>query len=51
VSLTNLSQSLVSHHLRDLKDGGLVASEKDGRWVHYSLTHKGKRVMSALGQI
>ncbi|WP_293180637.1 metalloregulator ArsR/SmtB family transcription factor [Oceanithermus sp.] len=32
-----LPQNLLSHHLRVLKDAGLVRSEKRGRWVHYRL--------------
>jgi ArsR family transcriptional regulator len=30
-------QSLLSFHLRTLKDAGLVADRRAGRWVHYSL--------------
>jgi len=37
-----LSQSLVSHHLRDLKDLGLVKSKKKGVRVYYSLTKNGE---------
>jgi len=33
----DVSQSLLSHHLRTLKDAGLVADRREGRWVHYSL--------------
>ncbi len=36
----DMSQSLVSHHLSDLKEAGLVSIRKDGRQVHYSLTAK-----------
>lgn len=32
---TALGQSLVSHHLRTLREAGLVATRRDGRWVHY----------------
>ncbi len=39
-----LSQSLASHHLKKLKDVGLVKDNKKGLWVHYSLTEKGKRI-------
>lgn len=39
-----LSQSLVSHHLKVLKDIGLIKDDKRGLWVHYSLTEKGKRI-------
>jgi ArsR family transcriptional regulator, arsenate/arsenite/antimonite-responsive transcriptional repressor len=31
------SQSLLSFHLRTLKDAGLVTDRREGRWVHYSL--------------
>ena len=30
-----VSQPTVSHHLKALRDAGLVASEKRGRWVYY----------------
>jgi ArsR family transcriptional regulator len=32
-----LGQPTISHHLKILKDAGLVNSEKRGKWVHYSL--------------
>jgi ArsR family transcriptional regulator, arsenate/arsenite/antimonite-responsive transcriptional repressor len=31
-------QSLLSFHLRTLKDAGLVTDRREGRWVHYSLS-------------
>ena len=48
---TKLSQSLISHHLKDLKDANLVCDRKEGKWVHYSLTNKGKRITNLLFQI
>jgi ArsR family transcriptional regulator, arsenate/arsenite/antimonite-responsive transcriptional repressor len=30
-----LSQPTVSHHLKKLREAGLVTGEKRGRWVHY----------------
>ena len=45
---TKLSQSLISHHLKDLKDAGLIEDEKKGLWVYYSLTDKGKGVTNLL---
>ncbi len=33
----DLNQSTVSHHLKLLKDAGLVASERRGTWGYYSL--------------
>ncbi|GEM89092.1 hypothetical protein ODE01S_05260 [Oceanithermus desulfurans NBRC 100063] len=35
--LDPLPQNLLSHHLRVLKEAGLVLAEKRGRWVHYRL--------------
>ena len=33
----DVSQPTVSHHLRLLKDAGLVTSERRGTWVYYRL--------------
>ena len=44
----NLSQTLVSHHLKDLKDAGMITSEKRKKWVHYSLTKEGKRITDTI---
>jgi ArsR family transcriptional regulator len=30
-------QSLLSHHLRVLKEAGLVTDRREGRWSYYSL--------------
>lgn len=38
VEVTGLGQSNVSNHLACLKDCGLVASERQGRFVHYRLS-------------
>lgn len=46
-----LSQSLVSHHLRDLKDVGVIKNEKRGLYIYYSLTDEGKRITNLLFQI
>ena len=35
------AQSLLSFHLRTLKDAGLVNDRRDGRWVHYSISADG----------
>ena len=32
-----LSQSTISHHMARLKDAGLVAAEKQGIWMYYTL--------------
>jgi ArsR family transcriptional regulator, arsenate/arsenite/antimonite-responsive transcriptional repressor len=33
----DLSQPTISHHLRVLKDAGVVTSERRGSWVYYAL--------------
>jgi DNA-binding transcriptional ArsR family regulator len=43
-----LSQSLISHHLKDLKIAGLIIDEKKGLSVYYSLTEVGKRIVISL---
>lgn len=44
----DMSQSLVSHHLADLKEVGLVSDKKEGRQVFYSLTKKGQKVTDTI---
>lgn len=44
----DLSQSLTSHHLKDLKTMGMVTTEKRGVRVYYSLTSEGKRITDVL---
>ena len=45
VLLENLqiSQSTLSHHMKILCDSGIVASRKDGKWTHYSISGEGSR--------
>jgi ArsR family transcriptional regulator len=47
----NLSQSLISHHLQDLKKIGVVSDEKRGQYVYYALTDEGKRITNLIFQI
>lgn len=44
----HLSQSLISHHLKDLKIAGMVRDEKRGLRVYYSLTQKGEKIINSL---
>ncbi len=37
MDVTGLGQSLVSHHLRALREAGLVVTRRDGRWIYYAL--------------
>lgn len=44
-----LSQPTVSHHLKILREAGLVEGEKRGRWVHYRvLTDRLSEIAEAL---
>ena len=36
----DIRQSLLSFHLRTLRDAGLVSDRKEGRWVHYGLNEE-----------
>ena len=33
----DLGQSLMSHHLRILRESGLVSDRREGRWILYSI--------------
>jgi ArsR family transcriptional regulator len=35
--LVDVGQSLMSHHLRILREAGLVVDRRQGRWIHYSI--------------
>ena len=48
---TKLSQTLISHHLSDLAEAGLVRSDKNGAFVDYFLTAKGRKLMDAIQKI
>lgn len=47
----DMSQSLVSHHLADMKQAGLVADEKRGLRVYYRLTPKGSKILRLLKEV
>jgi ArsR family transcriptional regulator len=47
----NSSQSLISHHLKDLKEAKIIVDEKRGLNVFYSLTKKGRTVTDLLFKI
>ncbi|MEU6646037.1 metalloregulator ArsR/SmtB family transcription factor [Saccharomonospora sp. NPDC046836] len=43
------SQGLVSHHLRQLRSAGLVASRRDGKLVMYRLTSHAHLLLDVVG--
>ncbi|WP_201612874.1 metalloregulator ArsR/SmtB family transcription factor [Gulosibacter hominis] len=46
--LAEVSQPTVSHHLKVLKDTGILASERRGTWVWYRITPARQRAVAAL---
>lgn len=49
ISVTGLSQTLVSFHLRNLRDAGVVTTRRDGPFIFYSLADQ--RLMDMLGEL
>ena len=35
--VAEVSPSLLSHHLKTLREAGLITGERRGRWIDYSL--------------
>ncbi|MGO1542886.1 MAG: metalloregulator ArsR/SmtB family transcription factor [Gulosibacter sp.] len=46
--LADVSQPTISHHLRVMKDTGLLASERRGTWVYYRIPPTRKTAVTAL---
>jgi DNA-binding transcriptional ArsR family regulator len=46
--ISGRKQALVSHHLRILRDRGLVCCQRDGKLVMYSLTDDGHSLLRAV---
>jgi ArsR family transcriptional regulator, lead/cadmium/zinc/bismuth-responsive transcriptional repressor len=42
------AQNLVSHHLRALRDAGLVGSRREGKMLMHSLTREGRSLVAAV---
>jgi ArsR family transcriptional regulator len=43
-----LKQNLVSHHLKVLKNSGLIILKKKGQWRHYSLKADSIKILQSL---
>ncbi|MEU3078410.1 ArsR/SmtB family transcription factor [Streptomyces laurentii] len=48
ISDVGVSQPTVSHHLKKLKEAGLLSSERRGTWVYYRVE---PAVLAAMGQL
>ena len=42
------SPALVSHHVRVLREAGLLESQREGKMVMHSLSERGRRLLAAL---
>lgn len=49
--LPDISQSLLSHHIAELREAELITAEKEGLKVYYSLTERGRHVVAALNDL
>lgn len=47
VPLFDLSQPTVSHHLKVLREAGIVGSERQGLWAYYYVDHETLEELSA----
>src|SRR4030081_3017270 len=47
VPLFELSQPTVSHHLKVLREAGIVGSERQGLWAYYYVTPDAREELSA----
>jgi ArsR family transcriptional regulator len=47
VPLFDLSQPTVSHHLKKLRDAGIVGSEREGLWAYYYVIPEALEELSA----
>jgi len=43
-----LQQPTISHHLRLLREAGLLVCERRGTWSYYRATDEGKRVLASV---
>lgn len=46
-----ISQSLLSFHLRVLRDAQIVSDRRSGRWAFYSLRHEGLQALEDLVEL
>jgi ArsR family transcriptional regulator, lead/cadmium/zinc/bismuth-responsive transcriptional repressor len=50
VDMTGLQYSALSYHLKNLKESDIISYRKDGNFLVYSLTPKGKAVHDFIGK-
>ncbi len=47
VDALDMAQPLLSHHLRALREAGLVRDRREGRWAHYALVPEALEALEA----
>ena len=50
VEIFDLEYSKLSYHLKQLREAGLVRTDRDGNFVTYELTARGEAVAESLGE-
>lgn len=45
--VTDVSSTLLSHHLKVLREAGLITGAKRGRWIDYTLESSALRTLAA----
>ena len=50
-SCCDVSQPTVSHHLKVLREAGVIACERRGTWIYYWLEPKAAHRIAALGRL
>ena len=46
-----VSQPTVSHHLKVLREAGVISGERRGTWIHYRLEPRAAARIAALGRL
>ena len=49
-SCCDVRQPTVSHHLKVLREAGIVASERRGQWIYYRLAHDVTQRLEAIAR-
>ena len=47
----DLSQPTISHHLKTLREGGLLTGRRQGLWTFYAPDPRGLRLLADLGSV
>lgn len=50
-SCCDVSQPTVSHHLKVLREAGVIAGERRGTWIYYRLEPRAAHRVAALGRL